>query len=650
MSPLQENPAFDLEATGNRTKGGRHRYKHGIRAAFRSAAFVSLLAIFCVYNYFVKDDVNIQDDEPNHRALEIFQVKADPTWFLALYIAGILYLFLALAIVCDEFFVPALEEMSSERHLNLSSDIAGATLMAAGGSAPELFTSLIGTFQQSEVGFGTIVGSAVFNVLFVIGVCSLLSKEVLQLTWWPLARDCSYYAIGLLVLAVFVGVVSPAKVELWESIVLFVMYLGYVLLMKFNEKLHKMITGKDLYPQNDAEVGEAQNKRASFLFPTSFRAGLLSMIRNPESWRDKARIGLVHRVAGDFDEVFQQVDKNRNGEVDRGELKDIFAKLETELSEDEMDSIMDDLDEDKNGQISKIEFKTWYLNSEKVMKAEVKKVFDRYDTNHNDKISETEFILMLEEVDPFVNEKIKKEAVMVCFKEGQDVSLEEFEEWYLHSVICNKQKEIAQKEDDDSIWARICPPENYTCLGFVKWLLLFPLVTSLTLTVPDSSRPGMGKWCYAAFLLSICWIGVYSYFMVGWTETVGNTLGIPVYIMGLTFLAAGTSVPDLLSSVIVARMGRGDMAVSSSIGSNIFDILVGLPLPWIIYTAWPNGYDVVEIGADGIWISIMILLGMILLIVATIHFQGWKLTKCLGVIMFFFYFLFLLQAILREYL
>ena len=73
--------------------------------------------------------------------------------------------------------------------------------------------------------------------------------------------------------------------------------------------------------------------------------------------------------------------------------------------------------------------------------------------------------------------------------------------------------------------------------------------------------------------------------MVEWTEIIGNTLGIPSVVMGLTFLAAGTSVPDLLSSVIVARKGEGDMAVSSSIGSNIFDILVGLPVPWIIYTA-----------------------------------------------------------------
>ena len=48
--------------------------------------------------------------------------------------------------------------------------------MAAGGSAPELFTSIIGVFIAfSDVGIGTIVGSAVFNILFVM-LCNLLEK------------------------------------------------------------------------------------------------------------------------------------------------------------------------------------------------------------------------------------------------------------------------------------------------------------------------------------------------------------------------------------------------------------------------------------------------------------------------------------------
>ena len=47
--------------------------------------------------------------------------------------------------------------------------------MAAGGSAPELFTSIIGVFvADSNVGIGTIVGSAVFNILFVLGMCAFI--------------------------------------------------------------------------------------------------------------------------------------------------------------------------------------------------------------------------------------------------------------------------------------------------------------------------------------------------------------------------------------------------------------------------------------------------------------------------------------------
>ena len=82
-------------------------------------------------------------------------------------------MFVALAIVCDEFFVPSLDVMIEI--MGISEDVAGATFMAAGGSAPELFTSMIGVFIAfSDVGIGTIVGSAVFNILFVIGRVVLL--------------------------------------------------------------------------------------------------------------------------------------------------------------------------------------------------------------------------------------------------------------------------------------------------------------------------------------------------------------------------------------------------------------------------------------------------------------------------------------------
>ena len=58
--------------------------------------------------------------------------------------------------------------------LSMSKDVAGATFMAAATSAPELFVNAIGTFiTEGDIGVGTIVGSAVFNILAVPACCGI---------------------------------------------------------------------------------------------------------------------------------------------------------------------------------------------------------------------------------------------------------------------------------------------------------------------------------------------------------------------------------------------------------------------------------------------------------------------------------------------
>lgn len=159
---------------------------------------------------------------------------------VVLYIVGVIYMFVALAIVCDEFFVPSLEVIIEK--LVISEDVAGATFMAAGGSAPELFTSFIGVFvSHNDVGIGTIVGSAVFNILFVIGMCAIVSKSVLELTWWPLFRDISFYSISLILLIVFFG---DARIHFWEALILLSCYVAYVIFMKFNRTIELWFKSK----------------------------------------------------------------------------------------------------------------------------------------------------------------------------------------------------------------------------------------------------------------------------------------------------------------------------------------------------------------------------------------------------------------------
>jgi len=119
--------------------------------------------------------------------------------FVLVHILVVCYMFYSLAVVCERYFMPSLEEFA--QRLNLSEDVAGATLMSAGSSAPELFTALLGVFvAKGDVGTGAIVGSAVFNILFVIGICAFVSTTTAQLQWWPVLRDSVYYTFTVLVL------------------------------------------------------------------------------------------------------------------------------------------------------------------------------------------------------------------------------------------------------------------------------------------------------------------------------------------------------------------------------------------------------------------------------------------------------------------
>ena len=70
--------------------------------------------------------------------------------------------------------------------------------------------------------------------------------------------------------------------------------------------------------------------------------------------------------------------------------------------------------------------------------------------------------------------------------------------------------------------------------------------------------------------------------MVYLGSMIGCAWRVDPVIMGVIVLAAGTSVPDLVASVAVAKNGQGSMAIANAIGSNVFDILLGLGFPWFL--------------------------------------------------------------------
>ena len=66
--------------------------------------------------------------------------------------------------------------------------------MAAGSSAPELFTAIVTTLiTGGGEGLGTIVGSAVFNIMVIVGLTAIAAGKALNIWWFPLTRDCLVY-------------------------------------------------------------------------------------------------------------------------------------------------------------------------------------------------------------------------------------------------------------------------------------------------------------------------------------------------------------------------------------------------------------------------------------------------------------------------
>eukprot|EP00494_Astrolonche_serrata_P033691 UN33960 len=157
-----------------------------------------------------------------------------------------------------------------------------------------------------------------------------------------------------------------------------------------------------------------------------------------------------------------------------------------------------------------------------------------------------------------------------------------------------------------------------------------------------TKREDLYMW---AFVESILWIGLISFIMVWFASKLGCLLNIPPVIMGVTVLAAGTSVPDAFASIAAAQQGLGDMAVANAIGSNVFDILIGLGIPWFAYGL----IEPYEIDTDGVIIQIGILFFSVFFVVGSFIATGWILNKKLGYVLIMGYVAFALYSVVDSY-
>nr|XP_029719567.1 sodium/potassium/calcium exchanger 3-like isoform X3 [Aedes albopictus] len=206
-------------------------------------------------------------------------------------------------------------------------------------------------------------------------------------------------------------------------------------------------------------------------------------------------------------------------------------------------------------------------------------------------------------------------------------------------------------DDKDEEFQLFKYPSGQSKLRQFSWIITWPIYLLFVFTIPNCAKPRYKKWFPLTFIMCIVWIGSLSY-VVAWMITIiGDTLKIPDSVMGITFLAAGTSVPEAVSSVIVAKQGYGSMGISNSIGSNTFDILLCLGLPWFIKAAFSpieKGHHWVGINSAGLEYSAISLLSTLLMLYIAFWLNKFRLDRRVGYACLIMYAVFLILASLIE--
>ena len=533
--------------------------------------------------------------------------------------------------------------------------------MAAGSSAPELFSSLMSLLSanaKNETRVGTVIGSAIFNILVIVGVTGVMAGQDLELDWKPILRDLVFYTVAIGSTA---GIFADGVVHWWEGLISVLMYLSYILFMVYNKRIFDWVEGhserKRMRAGAPAPAAEVEaNGKARHPSEGDAADGRMTPTKHflAENGDKDVEAGAAgDGKAGGEKLVKLQLGKKSNRRSISFNLRGVPAEdLAVFVSKGELEKAQDDFG--KNG--ASVLYTQKMQRSNTTLSAgrrrsivgrrsivDVKQV-DFGEEGLVDKVLTKSYTMMATvsktEVEEFeAEEKVARiERSHPSFakhpKDTSDVAM---------AVATQRAGEQGgdgapaapaegagdeeDEEDDDEGGSPFAPPDE--AKDYPLWLLSLPWNALMYVTIPKCESEAMEKFFLLTCLMSIAWIVAITYFMVDWAARLGAVLGVPQILMGLVVLAAGTSIPDALSSIVVAQQGMGDMAVANAIGSNIFDIWLGLGLPWLCVLPFEGGK--VNVSTDSLLLNIGIMFFVLLVYASAIMYSNWRLTRRTGV-------------------
>lgn len=172
-----------------------------------------------------------------------------------------------------------------------------------------------------------------------------------------------------------------------------------------------------------------------------------------------------------------------------------------------------------------------------------------------------------------------------------------------------------------------------------KWIMQ-PVAILVRMTVPTSPR----LWVLGG-LLSFAWILAFAYLAIWWCHVISLSFDSHDSLLGMIFLAPGTTFPDLYNIVQATLQGKSEIALSTSVSSNILNIAIGLGVPLFISTlAWGD----FNVDSGALFVTSCVQIGMVFVAFLFIGGFKWQLNRSLGKVMFAFYVVYVVIYLVVE--
>ncbi|CAI5721302.1 unnamed protein product [Hyaloperonospora brassicae] len=504
-----------------------------------------------------------------------------PLLSFSLLIVWLAALFYFLGSTADGYFSPTLATLSDR--LRLPHDVAGVTFLAFGNGAPDVFSAIAAYgFGVSETGINELLGGAMFVSTVVVGGVAMASAVEVQR--WAFLRDVGALLTSLLLFLLLA--VRSGKEDMWSTAVsavtllaLYGTYVGSVVLSACVARYKA--APNDI--RGDELVGKSTLMIKAFWHALSPRGNDAKGVKRP----------------GQPEHEYAFV-TGSNAEPDTESVADSYrAGMPQELEKLGMSSF---------GPLAGPRFSSRVYN-------------DHFDVDESESLSSP---LMAESERDAVDDgkqmlpkwqqhmrwrwRLKRRVVRIFTSDKPLVV----------KVLCIPQAALFLVRDitiplfDDESWSRpraclspttapllVAAMSGYANVDICGGRFSHRVPLWQALTIVGGFVSGIVALCThrshaprsfkssslllsLAFVACVCWIYAVANELMALLAAVGYITHVSNSLLGLTVLAWGNSVGDLITDVSVARAGFSQMAIAGCFAGPVFNILLGLGLPMVL--------------------------------------------------------------------